>query len=128
MTTRRWMHAGLDLLDRHVVDRDGRAVGKVDDLEIECAEDGTVEVTALLLGPEALGRRIGGALGRSMGGIAARFSGDPEPARIGLELVEELDIVIKLKHPLHQLPVGRFERWVREHVIEPLPGATDATG
>lgn len=126
--TRRHLDAGLDLLDRHVIDRDGRSIGKIDDLELGTSDDGSVEVVALLLGPQALGPRVGGAVGRTIAGIGARLSGDPAPARIGLELVDELGVIVKLKVPLAQLPVGRFEGWVREHLIEPIPGSRDATG
>ena len=126
--TRTHLDVGLDLLDRHVVDRDGRDVGKVDDLELTERDDGTMEITALLLGPQALGRRVGGVLGRTMEGIGARLRRDDEPARIGLELVAELDVVITLTHPISQLPVGRSEAWFRTHVVEPIPGSRSATG
>ncbi len=128
MRTRDHLEAGLDLLDRHVVDRDGRPVGKVDDLELSEGEDGTLEVSALLLGPQALGQRVGGVLGRTMRGVGIRLTGDENGARIDLATVDEIGVVIKLKLPLAQLPVGRFEGWVREHLIRPLPGADRATG
>jgi sporulation protein YlmC with PRC-barrel domain len=126
--TRKHLDAGLDLLDRHIVDRDDRSYGTVDDVELVEADDGSLEVAALLLGPKALGARVGGRLGRAMIGIARRASGDPEPIRIPLDLVDELGVVVKLRLPRAQLPEMPLERWVRANVIERIPGSRRATG
>ena len=61
------------------IDPDGRMVGKVDDLELELAEDGTPYVTALLTGPRALGPRLGGRLGRRWWPIAGRLHSAGRP-------------------------------------------------
>ncbi|MDQ1537495.1 MAG: hypothetical protein QOE58_1888, partial [Actinomycetota bacterium] len=54
----------LHLLDRQVDDTEGKAVCKVDDLELTVPEDGGPPyVSAILCGPQALGPRIGGLLG-----------------------------------------------------------------
>ena len=55
----RILEAGLHLLDRQLIDRDGRLAGKVDDLELEVPEGGGPPVvTAILAGPGALSRRV----------------------------------------------------------------------
>src|ERR671923_285859 len=60
----RALEAGLQLLDRQLIDKDGRLAGKVDDLELELPEGGGPPVvTAILSGPGALSRRVGGRLG-----------------------------------------------------------------
>ena len=46
--------AGLQLLDRQIVDRDGRMTGKVDDLELTQLEDAPPFLSALITGPGAL--------------------------------------------------------------------------
>lgn len=51
--------AALHLLDRQVVDRDGRLVAKVDDVELLLGNDGALAVTALLCGLPALLPRVG---------------------------------------------------------------------
>ena len=77
----RVLEAGLHLLDRQLVDRDGRLAGKVDDLELELPEGGGPPlVTAVLAGPGALGRRIGGRLGAFVEAAANRLrDGEPAP-------------------------------------------------
>lgn len=120
--------AGLDLLDRRIVDAEGRPYATVDDLELVEHDDGTLEVVALLLGPKALGPRIGGRLGRAIVGMARRASGTDAPIRIPLELVEEFGVVVKLRRKTGELPAMPLEAWMRDHVVAPIPGSDRATG
>ncbi|RYP81583.1 hypothetical protein EKO23_23375 [Nocardioides guangzhouensis] len=53
------LDAVLHLLDRQIVDRDERLVGKVDDVELSEEADGTLRVSGLLLGTAALLPRFG---------------------------------------------------------------------
>src|SRR3954453_19706094 len=67
----------LQLLDRQVVDGDGGLICKVDDVEFDRDPDGSWHVVALLSGPQALGRRLPGRLGRW--GLAAGSRRAPPP-------------------------------------------------
>lgn len=127
--TRR-LDAGLDLLDRHVMDSDGTSIGKVDDVEIELPDDGgPPRVVGLLLGPQALGRRVGGRTGRWMARVGAHLAGTDQPYRIPLDLVEEFGVSIRLKVQGDELPdAGRLERWLRINFIERIPGGRRASG
>lgn len=58
--------AVLHLLDRQVVDVDGLLVCKVDDLELQERQDGSLAVTGLLVGAPALLPRFSGRLGQSL--------------------------------------------------------------
>ena len=64
----RRLDAGLRLLDRQIIDRDGRMAGKVDDLELTLDEagDGPPTVTAILTGPAAWAPPVPGGIGRSL--------------------------------------------------------------
>ncbi len=125
--TGRVLHAHLHLLDRQVVRAaDGRLLCKVDDLEIEAGE--TPYITAILAGPLALGERLGGVIGRLMTGTTRLFrpEEDPAPQRIPMSLVSEIGSAVKVGS---EVPEASLERWVRDHVIDPLPGSgTDDPG
>lgn len=113
----------LELLDRQIVDHDGRMLGKVDDLELEEREDGRIVVTALLTGPGALGPRLGGALATIVTGSWSRLSGRVDPARIDWSQVASVGIVVALGVSRTTVKVDGFEDWMRDRVIAAIPGA-----
>jgi sporulation protein YlmC with PRC-barrel domain len=99
--------AVLHLMDRQVVDRDGRMVCKVDDLELTERQDGTWEVTALLAGASVLIPRLGGRLGDGLEEYWRRLGLQEAdrlvPWRIGMSLVGELGSGIRLVAAREQL-------------------------
>ncbi len=114
----------LHLLDRQVVDPDGRMVCKVDDLELELDERGRPYVTAILLGPRALGPRLGGRLGRWVAAIGERLAERDRPvSRIDFSLVTDIGSAIAVSRPRGRLDVIPLEDWVEEHVIARIPGS-----
>src|SRR5690242_2819860 len=90
--------AALQLLDRQLVDPDGRPEGKVDDLELAAAPDGRLVVTALLTGPGALGPRLGGRLGRWTVRIWQRLRADAgaRPVRIPAAQIAAIGSSVRL--------------------------------
>jgi sporulation protein YlmC with PRC-barrel domain len=88
------LDAVLHLMDRQVVDREGRLVCKVDDVEVTEHADGSWEMTGLLAGPPALVPRLGGKLGRGLEERWRRLGLQERdrlvPWRIGVGLVAEL--------------------------------------
>ncbi len=124
------LYVDFHLLDRQVVDRDGRLVGKVDDLELAEDDDGVPYLAALLLGPQALGRRVGGLVGRWMAGVSRRQHPDPDPrpVRIPYALVQEVRSAVHLSVNRDDLPELLLESWMRRHVVGTIPGASHAGG
>jgi sporulation protein YlmC with PRC-barrel domain len=120
------MFLGFHLLDRQVMDRDGLLVGKVDDLEL--SDEDPPRVVALLLGPQALGERMGGWLGRFLADAARRLRGpgDPDPIRVPYDQVAEINTAVHLRIRRELLPEPALEVWLREHVIGRIPGASRA--
>ncbi|BCJ47698.1 hypothetical protein GCM10010168_20570 [Actinoplanes ianthinogenes] len=116
------MLIGFDLLDRQIVDADGEPVGKIDDIEII---DGTV--VALLCGQQALGERIGGALGRWIAAVARRMSEPPDqpPIRVPVDLIARVTSAVELSVRRELLVEPPLEGWLREHLIDRIPGARD---
>jgi sporulation protein YlmC with PRC-barrel domain len=124
---------GFDLLDRQIVDFTGALIGKVDDLELTVDEQGNPHVSALLVGPQALGRRMGGRLGRWISGVAGRLhpAENPDPLRIGWDLVANnprTDCVVKLSVRRELFTEPALEQWLRTHVIDRIPGGDHAGG
>ncbi|WIM93025.1 hypothetical protein ACTOB_004990 [Actinoplanes oblitus] len=122
------MLLALNLLDRQILDRDGRPVGKVDDLELAIHDDGSPHVAALLVGQQALGDRIGGRLGAWIAGTARRLAPDDrqQPIRIPYDYVGTVDSAVKLTVARELLPDAPLETWLRDHLITRIPGADNA--
>jgi sporulation protein YlmC with PRC-barrel domain len=113
----------LELLDRQILDNDGRMIGKVDDVELEERDDGRIYVTALLSGPGALGPRLGGGLGTIVTSAWSRLSGRSAPARVEWSQVASLETAIKLAVGRTAVALDGFETWMRDRVIAAIPGS-----
>jgi sporulation protein YlmC with PRC-barrel domain len=120
--------ACLHVLDRQIVDSGGEMIAKVDDLDLEIGDEGTPYVTALLIGPAALGPRIGGQLGKAMVAIQGRLhrAGGPGPGRIPIHLVSDIGSAVTVSADPADLPIRGLEDWVRTRIIDAIPGASDA--
>ncbi|MFC0033869.1 hypothetical protein ACFFMM_30530 [Micromonospora chaiyaphumensis] len=118
------------VLDRQIVDVDGRLVGRVDDIEFAVDEEGYPYVECLLTGQAALGERIGGRVGRLLVAVADRFTDEPPvpPLRVLLTQVDRVDSVVRLRCPVSDLPPSPVESWLRRHLIDRIPGAHRASG
>jgi sporulation protein YlmC with PRC-barrel domain len=119
------IYAGLELLDRQLVDKDGVLCGKVDDLELDEGPAGTLYVSAIVCGPGALLRRAGrGRLGDWLQRFTeASFPWRADPGRVPFDQVTEVGNHISLSADHRDLATFAGERWVRDHVIGPIPGS-----
>jgi sporulation protein YlmC with PRC-barrel domain len=118
--TGRTLDAHLSLLDRQVVDPEGYLVGKVDDVELAYDADGRLYCAAILVGPAALGPRIGGWLGRTVVRLQRRWHrAQVGPYRIGFDHVGEIGSAVRLVTRPH---VPGIEDWARDHVVGRIPG------
>jgi sporulation protein YlmC with PRC-barrel domain len=90
----------LELLDRQLLDVDGRMLGKVDDVELTQTDEG-LTVTALLTGQVALLHRLGGSLGNEMVRKYVQLrpseTNRSRPWRIPVENIDRLDSAVHLK-------------------------------
>ena len=126
----RALWAALHLLDRQLIDREGRMCGNVDDVEIDIADDGRAFVSALLSGPGVLAPRLGlRRYGDWLRRAHALVDGGDErgdPARIPLARVAAIDnhVTVSLEHD--ELGSVDGERWFRDHVIGRIPGSRHA--
>jgi hypothetical protein len=123
----RVLQAGLQLLDRQLVDRNDRLCGKVDDLELtEPDENGNVYISAIVCGPGALltrlgRRRLGGWLRRT---VRSGFRSDrDDPVRIPFSLVSDVGNHVTLAMDSEEVATFAAERWTRDHLISHIPGS-----
>ncbi|MEU1756598.1 hypothetical protein ABZ436_28635 [Micromonospora matsumotoense] len=117
------------LLDRQIVDADGLLLGKVDDVGFAFDAQGVPYVAYLLTGQGALGRRIGGRVGRVLVALADRFTeGASTPLRIPFDQVARIDSAVRLRARADELPRPPAETWLRRHLIDRIPGADRASG
>jgi hypothetical protein len=122
--------ARIVLLDNQIVDRNRLPIGRVDDLEIEVG-GGKPRVTAMLVGSEALGERVGGLLGQVMAAVSARLrprGGAAGPPRIGVDSIRVLEPLIELDLSKDEMQeVAGLEHWLATHFVGRLPGSGDAS-
>lgn len=97
----------LHLLDRQVVDSDGRLVAKVDDVELVRADDGRLLVTGILCGMPALlprfGDHAGSLLARLHRDVRWAAADQELPLRIGFDLVADVTNEVRLSCPAGRL-------------------------
>jgi hypothetical protein len=118
----RLLDARLHLLDRQLMDDNDDPIGIVDDLELtdfELDKDiptGTEapRVTGLLSGRVVATRILGGGPPRSL------------LQEIPWDLVASVDSVVKLKPSDMTFDAGWVERWLRDRIIEKIPGGRHA--
>ena len=126
----RQVWAVLELLDRQLVDREGRLVGKVDDIEfaIDDEPEALPRVTALVAGLGALANHIGGDTGHALAAAERRLAArrDRQPSRVDIATVREIGSAIELDADGEDLDTNRGERWVRDVIIDKIPGAGHA--
>jgi sporulation protein YlmC with PRC-barrel domain len=127
--TGKLIDAGLELLDRQVIDKDGKLSGKVDDLELAFPDaGGPPYVSAILAGPGALSKRLGSFSGALMQELHHYVSPQHRegPARISFGVVKRIGTQIELEVAKRDLDVNAFEAWVRDKIISKIPGGKRA--
>lgn len=121
-----YLDAGLQLLDRQVVDSEGISLGKVDDLLFtEGDEHEPPVLAAVLIGQRAFAARLGGRTGWWWMRLAERLSGRQGPIEIPVAAIDEIGTVVRLASPADAFPsLTAVERWLRHRLIARIPGGT----
>lgn len=112
-----------DVLDKQIVDRNGRAMGRVDGIVLESRDGMPPRVGGILIGPAALGYRVRPGIGRWWTRIEQRFGLPPErPVRIDVSEIEEVGSRIKLRGAIGDTAVGAIEQRLRAWIVK-IPGS-----
>lgn len=118
---------GTQMLDRQITAPEAAHVGKVDDLELTFREDGTLEVTALLVGAAALRERVPSPA-RGLLDLGMRLVGGPDPARrIDLDDVVDVETDVEVTEEAGAAATSPAEQRLRK-LIARIPGAGHAGG
>ena len=116
------MHLVRDLLDKLVVDRNGREMGRVDGIILE-QHEGPPQVIALEIGPSVLGGRLHPSIGRFIAGLEhACGVGDGRPVRIAWRHVVAVHTTVKVDLLATETATGTVEKRLSAW-IEKIPGA-----
>lgn len=108
-----------DILDSQLTTSDKRNIGRVADIEARWCEDGSLVLTNLITGPQALAGRVVIPL-RS---LFQRLLRDRFEHRIPLEEVEEFGPTLLLRGKAMDYPVGQSDRWIADHILRWIPGS-----
>ena len=118
------MELGKEVMDKQLLDGEGRRCGKVDDLLL-LSEDNEPPVVSAILAQQ-------GALAQDMGQLTLKLAlflyrllgvRDAKPVEIDWRLVEKLDVVVHMSKSRSDLGLDRLQRAVGERVMSKIPGA-----
>jgi hypothetical protein len=112
-----------DVLDKSIIDRNGREMGRVDGILIERQPNQPVRLTAVLIGPAALGDRLHPAAGRLVRRIEKSLGVDEgRPVRIEFADIDQIETKIRLRLTIGETAVAAVEQRLRSWLLR-LPGS-----
>ena len=112
-----------DLLDKAVVDRTGREMGRVDGIVLEQEAGQPPRLAAILIGPAALGSRLHPALGRLATAVERWFDLDRNrPTKIDCADVADVGRRIRVRLAIGDTAVAAVEQRLRSWLLK-LPGS-----
>ena len=108
-----------DLVDQQLETSDQREIGRVADVQAEWRADGSLVLTHLVTGPQALAGRVASRL-RPVVRLMLR---DRFEHAIALDEIEAADLTLRLRGTAAEYPVGQSERWIVDHILRFIPGS-----
>lgn len=107
-----------DILDSQLLTSDGRRIGRVADISAEELVDGSLRLTQLVVGPQALAGRISSHL-RTLVHFLLR---DRFEHTIPISEVTRFGPTLYLRGKAEDYAVGQSERWIAKHILRWIPG------
>jgi hypothetical protein len=103
-----------DLLDKEVVDRHGREMGRVDTIIVELRGDAPPRVSAIELGPAVLAFRVRPSFGRWVAAIEHGLGIDKgRPLRIAFSEILDVHDHVKVDRAFGETAAATLERRLR---------------
>jgi len=117
------VHLVRDLLDKVVIDRNGREMGRVDRVVLELREGSPPRVVSIEVGASALGHRLGRRFGRWAAGLLHAFGvDDGQPLRIHVSQILGVTDTVKVDLAFGETSAANVERTLRR-IVAAVPGA-----
>lgn len=118
------LHLVRDVLDKRVVDRNGREMGRVDGIVLEARGGAGPRVSAIEIGPAVLAHRIAPLLGRWVSAIEHAFGVDEgRPLRIPFTDILDIADDVKVDRAVGETSAATVERRLRRWIGR-IPGAS----
>lgn len=118
------IHLVADVLDKQVVDKNGRNAGRADGIVLELRAGRPPLVTAIEVSPITLLARFSQRLARWYAQWDARLGpGRGVPFRIAWEKLERTQLSLRFGSDVEETPINALEDWLRERIVERMPGS-----
>jgi hypothetical protein len=108
-----------DIIDSQLESSDGVEIGRVADIEVVWCEDGSLAITHLLTGPQALAGRVA----RPLRSLFQRVLRGRFEHQIAIQEVDAFGPTLRLRGKARDYPVGQSDHWVAEHILRWIPGS-----
>jgi hypothetical protein len=118
------MHLVRDVLDKQLLDRHGRKMGKVDGIVLELREDGPPRVVFIELGLAVLMQRLMEGAGEVVALLERRLGiRKAEPVQIPVAKILETGIDVRVDVAASETEALAWEDWLGKHVVRRIPGS-----
>jgi sporulation protein YlmC with PRC-barrel domain len=112
-----------DVLDKSVVDQNGRDMGRVDGIVVDVQTNQPLRLAAIVIGPAALGDRLHPGLGAFVRRVEQWLGLDRNrPALIAFAEIDSIEGKVRLGLSISDTAVAAIEQRLRAWILR-LPGA-----
>jgi hypothetical protein len=119
------VHLAHDVVDSQLVGRHEQKIGRVDSLLLEIEEGRPLRVATIVIGAAARAERIGGWFAATRRAVRALLGMRTEhESRIPFGAVRRISDTIQLDVEESALESEHLERWLSDHVVRRIPGAS----
>lgn len=105
-----------DLLDKKVIDRNGRDMGRVDSIVLEIRDGAPPRIAGIEVGPAVLAERLHPVLGRWIAALEHGFVDEGRPVRIPYSAILDIQDHVKVDLAFGETAAAtveqRLRRWV----------------
>jgi hypothetical protein len=112
-----------DVLDKAVVDRNGREMGRADGIVLAVRDGQPPRLDAILIGPIALGQRLHPTIGRLVSALEARLGLDADrPVRVEFGDIETVEHKVRIGLAIGETAANAVEQRLRTWIAK-IPGS-----